>query len=112
MPVEMHETPPESSPRLAANDMGVIQAFLSGLAVVARKRGKVLPVAGEGYTDADLEAMAERAGQVVAHFEAASDKRKAKAKTKEKAKGKRKVEAVLVGLTPEDREFYDSLAPV
>ena len=115
----MHDGDPSDSPRLAAVDLAEAAGMMRGLAALAVKRGRPLPLNDTSYTSEDLDVIANRLQQIADYF---NDVRKLirTGKTKEtaapKAKGKDKVKPpsvkVLIGaLEGADREFAEQLTP-
>ena len=113
----MHDDDPSDSPRLAAVDLAEAAGMMRGLAALAVKRGRPLPLNDTSYTSEDLDVIANRLQQIADYF---NDVRKLirTGKTKEtaapKAKGKAKppsVKVLIGALEGADREFAEQLTP-
>ena len=54
----MHDDDPSDSPRLAAVDLAEAAGMMRGLAALAVKRGRPLPLNDTSYTSEDLDVIA------------------------------------------------------
>ena len=110
----MNNANPGKSPKLAAEDLQDIQHMLEGLAALTKSLGRSLPANQRSYTAEDLQARAQRVGQIAAYIleqgkPAAAPKGSKKAATppgqSKRAQGKKLLEA----LTGADKDFVDGL---